>query len=103
MTVLPCGYGYIFNLCHNTCVISLCHIKCTCILFLPSDGSGSYNNFKNFANIRHYSNDFGLDCEWNLFSLLAMSWDLRTCPESKATSLIFILYNADLFVLSLNL
>ena len=23
--------------------------------------------FQEFANIRHYSDDFGLDCEWNFF------------------------------------
>ena len=31
-----------------------------------------------------------------------MSFDLRVCPQPKTTSLICILYNADLFVLSSN-
>ena len=41
---------------------------CTCILLLPSDGStAQYKHLKNFANIRHHFDDFGLDCEWNFF------------------------------------
>ena len=40
----------------------------TCVLLLPSDGSAAqYTNVKNFANIRHLSDDFGLDCKWNFF------------------------------------
>ena len=31
-----------------------------------SDGSAAQYNI--FANIRHHSDDFGLDCEWNFFA-----------------------------------
>ena len=43
-------------------------VTCTCILVLPSDGSAAqYKYFKNYENIRHHNDDFGLDCEWNFF------------------------------------
>ena len=43
-------------------------LTCTCILLLPSDGScDRYKHVKNSANIRHNSDNFGLECERNFF------------------------------------
>lgn len=34
-----------------------------------SDGAASqYKNYKNFANLRHHKQDFGLNAEWNFFA-----------------------------------
>ena len=40
----------------------------TCIEYFSDGCAGQYKNFKNFLNLCHHKNDFGLDANWSFFA-----------------------------------